>query len=93
MGARKLKNGAGDGADIHVFNIKPCVFPAKFRTPSCQTARRACWLGTKPLAYWVFLFPAPTINTIPYTRAVLGHVARGLPGGDGHSKNLTMRYE
>ena len=86
MGARKLKNGAGDGADIHVFNIKPCVFPAKFRTPSCQTARRPCRLGTKPLAYRVFLFPTPTsrdetMNTITYTRAVLGHVARGCPGG------------
>ena len=34
MGARKLKNGAGDGANIHVFNIKPCVFPAKF--PNCS---------------------------------------------------------
>ena len=58
MGARKLKNGAGDGANIHVFNIKPCVFPAKFRTPFCQIALRACRLGTKPLAYRVFLFPA-----------------------------------
>ena len=37
VGVRKLKNGAGDGANTHVFNIKPCVFPAKFRTPSCQT--------------------------------------------------------
>ena len=28
-------------ANTHVFNIKPCVFTAKFRTPYCQTARRA----------------------------------------------------
>ena len=93
VGARKLKNGAGDGENIHVFNIKPCVFPAKFRTPSCQTARRACRLGTKPLAYRAFLLISvsthrdQTINTIPYTRAVLCRVARGLLGGDGHNRN------
>ena len=63
VGALKLKNGAGDGANIHVFNIKPCVFPAKFWTPSCQTARCSCRLGTKHLAYQVFLFPAPTPRT------------------------------
>ena len=84
MAARKLKNGPGDGANIHVFNIKRCVFPAKFRTPSCQSARRACRLGIKTFAYRVFLFHAPTprddtINRMPYTRAVLGHVAPGLP--------------
>ena len=86
MAARKLKDVAGDGEDIHVFNIKSYVFPAKFWMPSCQTARRASRLGTKPLVYRVFLFPAPiprdeTMNTIPYTQAVLGHVAQGLPSG------------
>ena len=69
-------------------SFKPCVFPAKFRTPSCQTAWRACRLGTKPLAYRVFLFPAPTARDETYTRAVLGHVAPGLPGGGWSQQEL-----
>ena len=44
MGARKLKNGAGDGANIHVFNIKPdAILPnysaclqARHQTPRVQ---------------------------------------------------------
>ena len=57
MVTRKLKNWAGDGANIHVFNIKPCVFLGKFRTSFCQTDRRACRLGTKALATGYFYSP------------------------------------
>ena len=63
VGARKLKNGAGDGANIHVFNIKPCVFPATFLDAILPNCLACCRLGTKPLAYRVFLFPAPTPGT------------------------------
>ena len=78
MGARKLKNGAGDGANIHVFNIKPCVFPATFLDailPNCL----AC-LQARHQTPRVPCISIPRIS-IPYARAVLGHVARGLPGG------------
>ena len=38
------KNGAGDGANIHAFNIKPCMFPAKYLDailPNCLACLQA----------------------------------------------------
>ena len=93
MGARKLKNGAGDGANIHVFNIKPCVFPATFLDailPNCLACLQARHQTPRvpgisiPHAY----LPGRNNEHNYLHPGCAGSRCAGLPGrGDGHSKN------